>query len=507
MTRKDVDPAELQAATREDLYRLAQERDVPGRSRKSKDELVEALLDRGEGAVETDLSTVDSRVDAFEGIARARAAGHMVVLPRMLSTNDRRLHVRETIREDHRHRIARGSTEAEEKFDKLAGSVFSFFRGTSLLFYRDLAGEDASMPTVLTLGDVHPDNFGVMPSADNVPIFGVNDFDEAYYAPFTWDIKRGVVGFVLGVEDEGGYGPKRQRKAARAFVRGYVEGMKAYVHSDNESREQMRLDNAPSLVADLIEDALTDRSTWLAEKYLDEFGRGFRADDELVPVTSRLEEFQQTMDRYVASRRDPVPARGGQMRLKDVCVRRGQGTASLGLERYYLLVEGPRKDGSDDLVLEMKQARRSALAGLVPPSPHVVDGHADRITHAQEVQLVRGDTFYGSVEHDGLSFLVRERAPYRDSVDLDDLSKKEWVAYARICGRALAQAHALSDDSGILEGNLEQRVLAAIGGEELFVDDMLRFADEAAARVRTDHEHFRADHALGAFRSVDVDYR
>lgn len=48
-----------------------------------------------------------------------------------------------------------------------------------------MAGDDAWMPTVLTLGDVHPENFGVMPNADNVPIFSVNDFDEAYYAPFT----------------------------------------------------------------------------------------------------------------------------------------------------------------------------------------------------------------------------------------------------------------------------------------------------------------------------------
>ncbi len=507
MTRSNLDQDALENASRDELYDLAQKREVEGRSRMSKDELVAALLDARETPTEMAERPSVARVEAFECLARARARGEMVLLPRMLNAHDRRLHVRETVREDHEHRIGRGSTEAEEKFDKLAGSVFSFFRGTSLLFYRDLAGEDATMPTVLALGDVHPDNFGVMPSADNVPIFGVNDFDEAYYAPFTWDLKRGVVGFVLAVEDEGGYGPKRQRKAARKFVRGYIDGMKAYVHSDNESREQIRLDNAPSLIEDLIEDALTDRSTWLAKKYLDEYGRGFRATDELVPVTSRLEEFQETLDRYVARREVEVPARGGQMRLKDVCERRGQGTASLGLARYYLLVEGPRGDGSDDLILEMKQARRSSLTGLVPPSRHVVDGHADRITHAQEVQLVRGDTFYGGVDHDGLSFLVRERAPYRDSVDLDDLSKPEWTDYAWICGRALAQAHALSDDSGPLEGNVEHRVLAAIGGEELFVDDMLRFAREAADRVHADHAHFRADHALGAFRSVDADYR
>ena len=34
----------------------------------------------------------------------------------------------------------------------------------------------------------------------------------------------------------------------------------------------------------------------------------------------------------------------------------------------------------------------------------------------------------------------------------------------------------------------------------------VRFAEEAAARVRRDHELFGADHRLGAFTSIDVAY-
>ena len=161
------------------------------------------------------------------------------------------------------------------------------------------------------------------------------------------------------------------------------------------------------------------------------------------------------------------------MRVKDVCERLGQGTASLGLPRYYLMVEGPHADGSDDLLLELKQARRSALAGLVPPSEYVVDGNADRISHAQGVHLVRGDRFYGAVEMDGLSFMVRERSPYRDDMDLDELSDKQWRRYAAICGASLAQSHALSDEAGLVDHDIEPDVLDAIGPEELFVQDIV----------------------------------
>lgn len=501
----EAETAALDGVTRDELYERAKEQGIEGRSSMSKVELSQALRDAARSA--GGQPPVASRFEAFANLAAAHARGELVMLPRMLTGHDRRLHVRQTLREDHQTRISQRSEGAEAKFEKLAGSLYSFFRGTCLLFYRDLAGEDAWMPTVLTLGDVHPENFGVMPSSDNVPIFGVNDFDEAYYAPFTWDLKRGTVGFMIAAQEEGGYGPKKQRKIARRFVRGYIDGITEYARDGIEQDHQMRMDTAPPLIAELIEDALTDRAQWLADDYLDEYGRGFRADDELVPVSSRREEFQALVDRYVAENGIAVPDRAAGLRVKDVAQRKGQGTASLGLARYYILIEGPHADGSDDLVIEFKQARRSALAGLVPASDFSFEGQGDRIVHAQDVQLVRGDVFFGAIEHEGMSFMARERAPFRDDIDLDDLSKGEWKKYAGICGYTLAHAHALSDEVGAVDHDVEPKIVAAIGQHDLFVDDIVSYAEEAAERVRRDHEAFQADHALGAFRSVDNVYR
>jgi uncharacterized protein (DUF2252 family) len=409
------------------------------------------------------------------------------------------------LREDHQYRIHDRSEEAAAKFDKLAGSLFSFFRGTALLFYRDMAGEDAWMPTVLTLGDVHPENFGVMPSADNSPIFGVNDFDEAYYAPFTWDLKRGATGFLVAAKEEG-VGRKKRRKIARKLVRGYLDGVEDFARQASEVDHQMRIDNSPELIRDLLEDAREDRAEWLTD-YVGDKRRRFAADDEIVPVTSRVDEFAEVVARYAADHVHDLPERAGDLTLKDVAERKGAGTASLGLPRYYLLFEGPSRDGRDDFVLEMKQARRSALAGLVPPSGYERRGHADRVLNAQMVQLVGGDPFYGTVEFGGASFLVRERSPFKDDIDLDDLSKSQWRTYAKVCGRALAQAHALADDSGDIEHDIEPQILDAVGDRALFVDDIVRYAEEAAVRLERDHEHFRRDHALGAFRIVDRVYR
>lgn len=497
-------PGDLDQATRDELYRLARERDLEGRSTMTKAELREAL-DRA--PLPSASGRVASRTREFQLLAEAAARGEFVMLPRRLTGDDRRLHVRQTLREDHQTRISQHSEDAQLKFDKLAGSLFAFFRGTALLFYRDMAGADAWMPTVLTLGDVHPGNFGVMPNAHNVPIFGVNDFDEAYYAPFTWDLKRGALGFMVAAEEEAGSGRRRQHKIARRFVRGYIDGIRRFAERGLERDHEIRIDNAPDLIRELLESAPRDRGEWLADNYLDDLKRGFRSDEELVPQSSRRNEFQALVDHLVAKNGIDPPARAGQMRVKDAAIRRGQGTASLGLPRYYVLIEGPRADGSDDLVLELKRARRSALAGLVPPSDFVLEEPGERIAHAQTVHLVRGDLFYGSVQFEGTDFLSRERAPYRDDVDLEDLSKSEWKEYAHICGQTLAHAHALSDETGQLDYDIEPTILKAMGPVELFVDDIVRYADEAADRLRRDHAAFQADHAGGAFRTVDVVYR
>lgn len=46
--------------------------------------------------------------------------------------------------------------------------------------------------------------------------------------------------------------------------------------------------------------------------------------------------------------------------VKDVAVKKGRGTESVGMWRYYVLIEGDSKKGKDGIILEWKQCRPSA---------------------------------------------------------------------------------------------------------------------------------------------------
>lgn len=449
----------------------------------------------------------ESRVEAFRDLSRRIADGEQVVPPVLLTGEARRRHVRSTLREDHAARIEERNHGARMKFDKLSTSPFKFFRGTALLFYRDMVGQDADMPTVMALGDVHPNNFGVMPDKHGSPIFGVNDFDETIYAPFTWDIKRGAVGFWIAADEVAGAKRSKRRRIIEHFVGGYLDKMTEYAERATEKDDTYRMDNSPKVIRRLFEEAWEERRDWLWDDYLKPSGRGFRSDDELQPLTGEVQKFQKAIDALAKDKKIAKGGRVGDLKVKDVCVRHGQGTASLGLPRFYVLLEGPSKDATDDLIIEFKRARRSALEGLTPPTEFKAGDKGDRIKHGQAVQLAHGDIFYGAVEIDGDSFMSRERAPFRDDIDLDELSSGTWRDYAEVCGAALARSHALSDELGEVDYDVEPSIVAAASPRALFIDDIVRFTEEASDRLLSDHAAFREDHAHGAFDKIDVVYR
>lgn len=442
---------------------------------------------------------VIDRDEAFREFARRRAAGEVVTPPELLEGELRRLHIRQTLREDHSFRIHDRPEGAQTKFDKLAQSPFDFFRGTALLYYRDQAGTDGHLPVVFCNGDVHPENFGVMPSEDRAPFFGLNDFDESYIAPFSWDIKRGAVGFELATQ-AGGFRKSARAEIVAAFVRGYIDGLKEFARDDREKYHQFRLDNSPPLIRELLERSQTERRKFL-EGFVDLEKSQFRPTDEIVPHASHVQEFQKIIDRYRKRNNVPEEGRAGHFKVKDVAVKKDSGTASLGLDRFFVLIDGPTDDPADDIVLELKQARPSALRGLTPgDAGQDAQGEAGRIFQSQKVHVVGGDPFYGETEIDGRSFLVRERSPFKDDIDIDDLDEAEWCDYARICGMTVAQAHARSDDdTGVLDGNAETMILESID-PELFVSDMVRFARATAKRIKSDYKLYKADHELGAYR-------
>jgi Uncharacterized protein conserved in bacteria (DUF2252) len=72
-------------------------------------------------------------------------------------------------------------------------AVFPFMRATYYRWaqiWQDVCGDAARGPKVLSVGDLHVENFGTWRDIEGRLIWGINDFDEAWPLPYTNDLIR-----------------------------------------------------------------------------------------------------------------------------------------------------------------------------------------------------------------------------------------------------------------------------------------------------------------------------
>jgi Uncharacterized protein conserved in bacteria (DUF2252) len=108
----------------------------------------------------------------------------------------------------------------------MAEAVFPFLRAT---FYRwaqlwpQVCPEASGAPKVLTVGDLHVENFGTWRDAEGRLVWGVNDFDEAWPAAYTADLVRLTASAYLAIGEQ--HLAVSRREARQAIESGYRDGI------------------------------------------------------------------------------------------------------------------------------------------------------------------------------------------------------------------------------------------------------------------------------------------
>jgi hypothetical protein len=118
--------------------------------------------------------------------------------------------------------------DVRAKHRAMSEGPFAFLRAT---FYRwaqvwpELSPETAKAPEALAIGDLHVENFGTWRDAEGRLIWGVNDFDEACWMPYTCDLVRLAASTHLAIATEKLSVPPG--KACESILEGYVAGLRA----------------------------------------------------------------------------------------------------------------------------------------------------------------------------------------------------------------------------------------------------------------------------------------
>lgn len=394
------------------------------------------------------------------------------------------------------------------KFRKMAASAFAFYRGSACLFYHDQAKAAEEDPflndqtsRIWMHGDLHAENFGTYMDSQGRLVFNVNDFDEAYVGPFTWDLKRfaasiALIGYSKALSD------KQIVKLVQHYAAAYRERISVLAtSSEQEKGHQFTLETATGPILEALRDArmqsrvrMLDSMTEIRdyERRFKPGGGAFELDD------ATREKVVSAFEKYLETLPEPSPRGRAARHVKDVVGRRGVGIGSAGLPSYNILLEGASEALENDIVIYMKQSMAAAVSGHISHSEAQSHFHHEghRTVLSQRALQAHADRWLGWTEMDGAGQLVAEVSPYAVDLEWSDVNKPEEMAQVVAdLGRATAMMHGAGDDderhSELVPFSPEKVIDAAIAeNEEQFESMLIDFALEYSAQARRDHHIF-----------------
>jgi uncharacterized protein (DUF2252 family) len=394
------------------------------------------------------------------------------------------------------------------KYERMAVSPFTFFRGAAIIQARDLAQAPVSGITVQACGDCHLANFGGFASPERVLVFDINDFDETFPGPWEWDMKRLGASLVLAARDRS-FSRSVANEAARAAAASYRERM-------SEFAEMKVLDAWYATVnAELVRDYFRndkDMSARLARKQkqarsqtseavipkLTEVVNGRVKIKDSPPVIYHFDEYAKNLEKghakfieaYAASLLPDRRHLFQRYHLQDTAIK-VVGVGSVGTRCYLALLLA--EDG-DPLFLQVKEARRSVLEAPKGRSRYVHQGA--RVVDGQRLMQGASDIFLGWARTEQHDYYLRQFRDMKVSAEIETFRPATLIGYAKLCGWALARAHAKAGDAATIAGYL--------GAAGEFDGALARYSEAYADQAERDYGAFRAAIKSGRL-STDVE--
>jgi len=376
------------------------------------------------------------------------------------------------------------------RYGRMRQSPFAFFRGSASLMAWDLSKTPTTGIRVQACGDCHASNFGGFASPERRLQFDINDFDETLPAPWEWDVKRLAASVVLASR-ELGLKDKQSDDAVVTMARSYREHMREYgrmralevwySHMDAEVFiEEAKTAAAKKRWEQVEKKARLETAEHIFPKIAAVKNGRMRivdhpplvyhpreSDVELKHVIEKFHEYRETLP---AERRVILD----RYHILDVA-RKVVGVGSVGTRcGVALLMAGEH----DPMLLQIKEALPSVLEPYAGKSRYA--NHGERVVSGQRMLQSASDVFLGwTKDSTGRSYYFRQLRDMKMRIDLESMTKGDWLEYVEICGWTLARAHARTGDAAVIGGYL--------GKNDLFDLALAKFATSYADQTDRDH--------------------
>jgi uncharacterized protein (DUF2252 family) len=362
-------------------------------------------------------------------------------------------------------------------------------------------------------GDAHLSNFGLFNGPDRRLVFDLNDFDETHPGPFEWDVKRLAASVaVAGRNNE--LSPDKIDRAVRAAVAAYRTAIWDCSHQSplDINYGRIEVDRIGELVEtdakakkrfDKLHRKATAKDSVRALSKLTDVVDGRRVIVSDPPLIKRIDELfepehvaqvSEFFQRYLSTMPPHRRRLLDRYAVVDIA-HKVVGVGSVGTRCLIVLME--TGDG-EPLFLQFKEAVASVLEPYTAPSEYEP---GERVVVGQRLTQTTGDILLGW-SHGGSDqtggthyYYFRQLWDGKGSADVDEMGGRRLRGYARLCGGALAIAHARSGDASMIAGYL--------GEDETFDHAVAVFADQYADLTELDHTAHLAAINSGRIEAID----
>src|SRR5215831_8073441 len=355
------------------------------------------------------------------------------------------------------------------RYARMLTSPFAFLRGSAAVMAQDLSPSPVTGLHVQVCGDMHVSNFGVFASAERSLVFGINDFDETIPGPWEWDVKRLAASAVVAGQFIG-----KDRESCESFSRcvassyrqhireyaeaGYLATWYTVIHEDDilAAIPQKLLPRWKKAIAkakkgshlqvlekmtDLVDNKqrIVENAPFVVRESKTEAG---------IPIRDAVGTF---LEQYLSSLSEERRQLVSRYQILDVA-RKVVGVGSVGTRCWIVFMRGI--DEGDPLFLQFKEAQASALTPYLRAIKFQNQGF--RVVSGQRLIQGSPDILLGWGRVNETHFYIRQLRDMKGSYEFDPQTTrtKGMEAYCRLCGWALALAHAKSGDAAMIAGYL-----------------------------------------------------
>jgi uncharacterized protein (DUF2252 family) len=382
------------------------------------------------------------------------------------------------------------------RFGRMAQSPFAFYRGAAAVMAADLASTPRSGLSVQACGDAHIMNFGGFATPERNIFFDISDFDETLPAPWEWDVKRLGASVIIAAHHIN-LPDSEAKKAATESICSYRERMADYasMRALDVWYDRIDLDRVLKVMPTKSEEQRIRQRVKQARrkslpeslfpKLVEHHGSAPMIKDDPPLIFHPTEEhapglrtgYVEALEGYRKSLPDHIRVLFDRYQLRDLAIK-VVGVGSVGT---YCALGLFIAAGDDPIFLQVKEARKSALALHASRSLHKNEG--ERVVAGQRLMQSASDIFLGWTRgQNGRDYYFRQLRDAKLSAALEDWDGVTLREYGKLCGWALARAHARSGDPAKIAGYM--------GSNTTFEDAMCEFAVEYADQNVRDYRYF-----------------